>query len=109
MSAQATKQARKPAVRLIFDQQKTCIVPSYIRNAPEVMIGYSAQGTGRLLRQPLAYWTNTVTLPRMQEHFLIRAIHHYAMDFDSPFSEHVYDTEVTSVKFNFCYLHYWLL
>lgn len=45
----------------------------------------------------------------MQENFLIRSLHHYAMDWESPFSKHVYDTEVTSVKLNMVYLHMWLL
>ena len=88
---------RKPSVRSLYDFQTTCTVPSYCRNAKQVMIGYSAQSTGRLLRNPLAYFRNEVVLPSMLEHFLVRAMHHYATDWDSPFCKHVYETETTSV------------
>ena len=45
----------------------------------------------------------------MSGHFLLRALNHYSMEWSSPFSKHVYETEVTSVKLNFVYLHMWLL
>ena len=48
-------------------------------------------------------------MPRMQEHFLVRAVNHYATDWEAPFVNHVYETEVTSVQLNFVYLHLWLL
>ena len=44
----------------------------------------------------------------MKEHFLVRAMHHYATDWESPFCRHVYETELTSVRLNFVYLHFWL-
>ena len=31
------------------------------------------------------------------------------MDWESPFTNHVYETEVTSVRLNMVYLHMWLL
>ena len=45
----------------------------------------------------------------MQENFLVRCLHHYGLDWESPFTKHVYETEVTSVKLNMVYLHMWLL
>ena len=45
----------------------------------------------------------------MKEHFLVRAMNHYSMDWESPFSKHIYETEVTSVRLNMVYLHMWLL
>jgi len=44
----------------------------------------------------------------MNEHFLVKAMHHYATDWESPFCNHVYETEATSVRLNFVYLHFWL-
>ena len=35
-------------------------------------------------------------------------MHHYATDWESPFCRHVYETELTSVRLNFVYLHFWL-
>ena len=48
-------------------------------------------------------------LPRMQEHFIVRAMHHYCVDWESPFTKHIYETEATSVRLNMVYLHMWLL
>lgn len=45
----------------------------------------------------------------MQENFLVKSLHHYGMDWESPFTKHVYETEVTSIKFNLVYMHMWLL
>ena len=85
------------------------MVPRACRSANEILIGYSPQGTSGLLRNPLNYFKNEVLLKKMREHFLVQALHHYATDWESPFCKHVYETEVTSVRLNLVYLHFWLL
>ena len=72
------------------------------------MIGYKDVSFGRALRSPLTCMSNAIQW-RLPENFLIRSLHHYATDWESPFSKHVYDTEVTSVRLNMVYLHMWLL
>ena len=98
---------RKPSVRQLYDYQKTFIVPLSCRTAKEVLVG-SSSNESVSLRSPLQLLSNHRT-SRMQENFLVRSLHHYGLDWDSPFTRHVYETEVTSVKLNMVYLHMWLL
>ena len=103
-----TTKFRKPSVRSLYDYQETLIVPKSCRSAKEAFIGYSDVSVGRALRSPFLFFSN-INAWRMKENFLIRSLHHYGMDWESPFTNHVYETEVTSVRLNMVYLHMWLL
>ena len=85
------------------------VVPAACRSLKEILIGYDPRKAGRFIRHPFIYFKNEAWLPTQPGHFLIRALHHYATDWESPFTRHVYETEVTSVQLNMVYLHMWLL
>ena len=75
--AAAAKKAtalRKPSIRSLYDKQEICAVPKACRLAKDVLIGYDAQSAGRFFRHPIQYFENEIRLPRIKEHFLMRAI-----------------------------------
>jgi len=108
-AAKISTALRKPSIRSLYDKQEILTVPKACRSVKDVLIGYDAYSAGRFFRHPLQYFQNELRLPRIKEHFLIRAINHYATDWQSPFTNHVYETEFTSVRLNMVYLHIWLL
>jgi hypothetical protein len=56
MSASAAANIlRKPSVRSLYDKQEIWAVPKACRKSKDVMIGYEAQSTGRLITHPLQY------------------------------------------------------
>ena len=65
---------RKPSIRSLYDKQEIFTVPKACRSVKDVLIGYDAYSAGRFLRHPLQYFQNELRLPRIKEHFLIRAI-----------------------------------
>ena len=68
------------------------------------LIGGSYKG-----KNPIKYLLQNHLLPQMEGHKTLRAIQHYASDFESPFAADVFSTEHTSIKLNMIYLHSWLM
>ena len=106
---QATK-ASKDISKLLQTQKPVRLISSDERCDPEILIGRgSFSSNSSLVRNPLRIGFDRFVRPNMFGHYTLRALIHYASDFESPFAEQVFSTQQTSIKLNLIYLHAWLL
>ena len=83
-------------------------IKKYLKSLPHLTKAVHPIGGHYKGKNPLKKVFHKFIIMNLYGHKTLRAIQHYATDFESPFAKDVYSTELTSIKLNLVYLHAWL-